>query len=108
MFLLVQSLFLTDFLFYGRNTEINNGQDYHLYKQQVILTIVYNLLNNIVYYIYIHLLYLFNNHLVFYMWVFIGVEYLCYNNNNLDIRLLPFDAFKKRVKTHLYLKYFAN
>ena len=25
-----------------------------------------------------------------------------------DIRLLPFDAFKKRVKTHLYLKYFAN
>ena len=27
---------------------------------------------------------------------------------DLDIRLLPFDAFKKRVKTHLYLKYFAN
>ena len=26
----------------------------------------------------------------------------------LDIRLLPFDAFKKRVKTHLYLKYFVN
>ena len=26
----------------------------------------------------------------------------------LDIRLLPFDTFKKRVKTHLYLKYFGN
>ena len=26
----------------------------------------------------------------------------------LDIILLPFDAFKKRVKTHLYLKYFVN
>ena len=25
-----------------------------------------------------------------------------------DIRLLPFDAFKKRVKTHLYLKYCVN
>ena len=27
---------------------------------------------------------------------------------HLDIRLLPFDAFKKRVKTHRYLKYFIN
>ena len=27
---------------------------------------------------------------------------------DLDIRLLPFDAFKKSVKTHLYLKYFVN
>ena len=26
----------------------------------------------------------------------------------LDIRLLPFDTFKKCVKTHLYLKYFIN
>ena len=31
-----------------------------------------------------------------------------WNALDLDIRLLPFDAFKKRVKTHLYLKYFAN
>ena len=30
------------------------------------------------------------------------------NAFELDIRLLPFDAFKKRVKTHLYLKYFVN
>ena len=31
-----------------------------------------------------------------------------WNAIDLDIRLLPFDAFKKRVKTHLCLKYFAN
>ena len=31
-----------------------------------------------------------------------------WNALDLDIRLLPFDAFKKRVKTHLFLKYFAN
>ena len=31
-----------------------------------------------------------------------------WNALDLDIRLLPFDAFKKRVKTHIYLKYFAN
>ena len=31
-----------------------------------------------------------------------------WNNIELNIRLLPFDAFKKRVKTHLYLKYFVN
>ena len=31
-----------------------------------------------------------------------------WNALDLDIRLLPFDAFKKRVKTHLYLNYFAN
>ena len=30
-----------------------------------------------------------------------------WNALDLDIRLLPFDAFKKRVKTHLYL-YFVN
>ena len=30
------------------------------------------------------------------------------NALDLDIRLLPFDAFKTRVKTHLYLKYFVN
>ena len=30
------------------------------------------------------------------------------NALDLDIRLLPFDAFKKRVKTHLYLKFFVN
>ena len=35
VFVLVQSLLRTDFLFYGRNTEINNGQDYHVYRQQV-------------------------------------------------------------------------
>ena len=27
---------------------------------------------------------------------------------DLDIRLLPFDSFKKSVKTHLYLKYFVT
>ena len=31
-----------------------------------------------------------------------------WNALDLDIWLLPFDAFKKRVKTHLYLKYFVN
>ena len=31
-----------------------------------------------------------------------------WNALDIDIRLLPFDAFKKRVKTHLYLKYFVN
>ena len=31
-----------------------------------------------------------------------------WNDLDLDIRLLPFDAFKKSVKTYLYLKYFAN
>ena len=31
-----------------------------------------------------------------------------WNDLDLDIRLLPFDTFKKSVKTHLYLKYFVN
>ena len=31
-----------------------------------------------------------------------------WNALDLDIWLLPFDAFKKRGKTHLYLKYFGN
>ena len=31
-----------------------------------------------------------------------------WNALDLDMRLLPFDTFKKRVKTHLYLKYFVN
>ena len=31
-----------------------------------------------------------------------------WNALELDIRLLPFDAFKKRVQTHLFLKYFVN
>ena len=31
-----------------------------------------------------------------------------WNALDLDIRLLLFDAFKKRVKTYLYLKYFVN
>ena len=31
-----------------------------------------------------------------------------WNALDLDIRLLPFDTFKRRVKTHLYLKYFVN
>ena len=31
-----------------------------------------------------------------------------WNALDLDIILLPFDDFKKRVKTHLYLKYFVN
>ena len=35
VFMLVQSRFLTNFLVYGRNTVINNIQDYHLYRRQV-------------------------------------------------------------------------
>ena len=31
-----------------------------------------------------------------------------WNALDLDIRLLPFDTFKKNVKTHLFLKYFVN
>ena len=31
-----------------------------------------------------------------------------WNALDLNIRLLPFDALKKRVKTHLHLKYFVN
>ena len=31
-----------------------------------------------------------------------------WNALHLDIRLLPFDTVKNRVKTHLYLKYFVN
>ena len=31
-----------------------------------------------------------------------------WNALDLDIRLLPLDALKKRVKTHLYQKYFVN
>ena len=31
-----------------------------------------------------------------------------WNALDLDIRLMPFDTFKKSVKTHLYLKYFVN
>ena len=31
-----------------------------------------------------------------------------WNALDLDIRLLPFDTFKKSVKTHLYMKYFVN
>ena len=31
-----------------------------------------------------------------------------WNALDLDNRLLPFDTFKKSVKTHLYLKYFVN
>ena len=31
-----------------------------------------------------------------------------WNALDLDIRLWPFDTFKKSVKTHLYLKYFVN
>ena len=42
------SRFQTDFLFYGRNIEINNGQDYHLYRQQAnsLHHFKYCLLNN--------------------------------------------------------------
>ena len=66
VFVLVQSQFWTYFLFYGRNTEINNGPDYHLYTGSkstscIILNSVYNLLNNIVDYIYIYFLCLINN-----------------------------------------------
>ena len=31
-----------------------------------------------------------------------------WNALDLDIRLLPFNAFKKIIKTHLYLEYFVN
>ena len=31
-----------------------------------------------------------------------------WNALDLDNRLLPFDTFQKRVKTHLHLKYFVN
>ena len=31
---------------------------------------------------------------------------ILWNALDLDIRLLPFDTFKKSVKTHLYLKYY--
>ena len=31
-----------------------------------------------------------------------------WNALDLDIRLFPFDAFKKRVKTYLHLKFFVN
>ena len=31
-----------------------------------------------------------------------------WNALDFDIRLLPFDTFKKSVKTHLYLKYLVN
>ena len=36
---------------------------------------------------------------------FVYAAPILWNALDLDIRLLPFDAFKKRVKTHLYLKY---
>ena len=39
---------------------------------------------------------------------FMYVAPTLWNALDLDNRLLPFDAFKKRVKTHLYLKYFVN
>ena len=42
----------------------------------IILNIVYNLLNNIVDYIYIHFLYLINNHL--------AIEYIYYIKNTLN------------------------
>ena len=40
--------------------------------------------------------------------LFMYADPTLWNVLDLDIRLLPFDAFKKRVKTHLYLKYFVN
>ena len=39
---------------------------------------------------------------------FVYAALTLWNPLDLDIRLLPFDAFKKRVKAHLYLKYFVN
>ena len=39
---------------------------------------------------------------------FVYAALTLWNVLDFDIRLLLFDAFKKRVKTHLYLKYFAN
>ena len=46
--------------------------------------------------------------LLVFMMIFVYAAPTLWNALDLDIRLLPFDAFKKRVKTHLYLKYFAN
>ena len=39
---------------------------------------------------------------------FVYVAPTLWNALDLDTRLLPFDTFKKSVKTHLYLKYFVN
>ena len=39
---------------------------------------------------------------------FVNAAPTLWNALDLDIRLLPFDTFKKSVKTHLYLKYFVN
>ena len=39
---------------------------------------------------------------------FVYAALTLWNALDLDIRLLPFDTFKKSVKTHLYLKYFVN
>ena len=44
----------------------------------------------------------------FFVRYFVYAAPTLWNALDLDIRLLPFDAFKKRVKTHLYLKYFVN
>ena len=60
----------------------------------IILNIVYNLLNNIVHYIYINFLYLINNHLVFYMWGFIGVKYFCYITNSLSIEMPEYRVYQ--------------
>ena len=39
---------------------------------------------------------------------FVYADPTLWNALDLHIRLLSFDAFKKRVKTHRYLKFFVN
>ena len=39
---------------------------------------------------------------------FMYVAPTLWNALDLDIRSLPFDAFKRRIRTYLYLKYFMN
>ena len=44
----------------------------------------------------------------FFDWTCVYAAPTLWNALDLDIKLLPLDAFIKRVKTHLYLKYFVN
>ena len=71
----------------------------------LILNIVYNILNNIVYYIYINFQYLINiqSILSFICGVNIGVEYLCYITNTLNqlaLRRLSEQRVYKPLPTH--------
>ena len=75
----VQPYWKTDYklmiykVYFSRNTEINNGQDYHLDRQQV------NFLYHFKYISYSQLITL----VAYYMWV-TGDEYLCYITHSLN------------------------